>query len=167
MERVFDIIGRCLLALIGAFWGLLQPTIPFTILCFVAVVIDCYTAWRLAKRIKHRHPDWPDEKIHDKIESDKLKKIFPTMLIIASLIVLLQGIDMWIFPFVELHLANWIAGAFCGVQVWSILENESSENDNSWAKVLQKIMVNKASRHVDNIQEILDEAKKNTSYGKG
>ena len=49
----------------------------------------------------------------------------------------------------KLHLTNYTAAICCGIQLWSILENASSENEKIWAKVLQKIMVNKAERHFD------------------
>ncbi len=35
------------------------------------------------------------------------------------------------------------------MQFLSVLENESSENGQTWARALQKILVNKAARHFD------------------
>lgn len=49
----------------------------------------------------------------------------------------------------DMYLANIAAGAFCMVQVISILENESSCNDAKWGKVLQKILIDKTKRHLD------------------
>lgn len=40
-----------------------------------------------------------------------------------------------------------VVGFFFVYQVWSILENWSSENDKKIAIALQRIMVNKAERH--------------------
>lgn len=85
--------------------------------------------------------------------------MFPTLLFVYSIIVFAFLIDRMIFPFVEMYLPNMIAGAFCFYELWSILENESSENGKSWAKVLQKIMVNKANRHIDGMAEALNELK--------
>ena len=63
-----------------------------------------------------------------------------------------------------LKLANYVAAVFCFVQFWSILENESSQNDAKWAKVIQKIAIDKAGRHFDiDLNEIFSdkEEKKN------
>ena len=48
-----------------------------------------------------------------------------------------------------LYLANYVSLVFCFIQIWSILENESSMNDKPWAKIAQRIMVDKAERHFD------------------
>jgi len=47
------------------------------------------------------------------------------------------------------HLANYVTLIFCVLEAWSILENASSCNGSSWAKVLQKIMIDKTERHLD------------------
>lgn len=61
---------------------------------------------------------------------------------------------------VDLYLANMVAGSFCIYELWSILENESSESSRPWAKVLQKIMINKASRYIEDIGDTIKEANK-------
>ena len=160
MEKIYEYISKCLVWCIGGVWGYLEPTIPFALICFFAICLDVYSAWRLAKRIRKNHPEIPEDKVHDKFESEKAKKIFPTMLMISSVVVLFFLMDKYIFTMTELYLANWAAGGFCLVQAWSVLENESSENGATWAKALQKIMVNKAARHVEDAQEIIDILKK-------
>ena len=60
----------------------------------------------------------------------------------------------------ELFLANYAAGIVCLLQLWSILENSSSCNGSRWAKLLQKIMVNKAERHFDiNLEDLKKDEK--------
>lgn len=154
-----SIIARWLFFILGGIWGYLEPTLPFALVCLFAVFIDAISAWRLAKRVRRHHPEIPDEKIHDKFESEKAWKCFPTLLIIYSLIAICHLIDTVIFPFLDMYLANFMAGGFSLYQVWSILENESSENPRSWAKFLQKFMVNKASRHIEEFGEAINSLK--------
>lgn len=143
ITRALPYIGRLLLGIAGAAIAYLAPTYPFILICTMAVMLDCYTAFKLSRRVKDNHPGAND----GKFKSNYGKRIFNTILKIYSLIVLGYLIDKEIFPFYDLYLANIVAGAFCFIQIWSILENESSENDSRWAKQLQKIMVNKAERH--------------------
>ena len=49
----------------------------------------------------------------------------------------------------NLYLPNIVAGIFCFWNFWSILENESSLKDARWAKIMQRILVDKAERHFD------------------
>lgn len=44
---------------------------------------------------------------------------------------------------------RFVVGVFLFYEVWSCLENWSSENDNKIAKALQRIMVNKIERLLD------------------
>lgn len=153
--RILDIIGRALTVLIGAAWGYISPTLPFVGVCFFAIALDCLTAYRLAKRV---HKKYPDRNVIAKFRSDKAWALFPTLLIVYGLIVLGYFIDVLIFPFVDLYLSNVVAGGFCLWEMWSILENESSEQDRSWARFLQRFMVNKASRHVEDMGEFVQAA---------
>lgn len=145
LKTIYNSCSRAFIWLIGALWGYLEPTLPFAAICFFAIALDCATAWRLSKRVKLRHPTAND----GKFKSRYARRMFTTLTIIYACVVLGYLIDKFIYPFSDLYLANWIAGGFCGVQLLSILENESSENGATWAKVLQKILVNKAERHFD------------------
>ena len=129
----------------GAIVAYLQPTFPFVLICTLAVFFDCYTAFKLSKRVAKKYPGAND----GKFKTDYAKRIFGTILQIYSLIVLAFLIEKEILHFLDLHLPEIVAGIFCFNQIWSILENESSENDCRWAKVLQKIMINKAERHLN------------------
>ena len=58
---------------------------------------------------------------------------------------------------ISIDLTKVAAGAICFWQFWSILENESSCNGAKWAIVLQKILVDKTSRHFDiNLDDLKD-----------
>ena len=72
-----------------------------------------------------------------------------TLIKIYVLIILAFLIETYIFEGLHIRLANITAGAVCFWQTWSILENESSCSDEKWAKILQKILVDKTERHFD------------------
>jgi len=144
-KSIFSYGSRALVWVFGAFWGLIQPTIPFAAICFFAILLDCFTAWRLSRRVKKKHPEASD----GKFKSSYARRMFVTLFIVYACTFLAFLIDEYIYPFVDLYLANWISGGFCLVQLLSVLENESSENDHHWAKVLQKVLVDKAARHFD------------------
>ena len=124
-EGVFGYASRFLLFLVGAVWGLVEPTIPFA-----------------GQNPKARTDD-------AKFRSSYARRMFYTLCIVYACTVLGWLIDTHMFPFADLYLASFISGGFCLVQLLSILENESSCNDARWAKVLQKVLVNKAARHLD------------------
>lgn len=164
MERSYELISRTALWMVGSVLGQLYPTIPFVLICFFAVCLDCLSAYRLARRVRTNHPEIPADKIHDKFESAKASKVFGTLLMISALIVLFHVMDVYIFTMTKLYLANWVAGGFCAVQAWSVLENESSENGSSWARALQKIMINKAKRHIEGFDDVVDAIKDNKKW---
>jgi hypothetical protein len=75
----------------------------------------------------------------------KMVKDF-SVLILA--IFLATMVDTVILDFQNpLHLANYLAAIYCGVQLVSILENESTCNGAPWARVMQKIVADKTERH--------------------
>lgn len=140
--------AKTAVGVIGGIAAYFEPAIPFGIICTVAVLFDCLSAYMLCRRVHRRHLG-RQASAAAYFTSAKMKNVFATLLRIYSLIVLAFLVDAYIFTFVDMYLANIVAGAFCFCQIWSILENESSENDATWAKLLQKIMIDKASRHLD------------------
>ena len=119
---------------------------PLAILCFALVIIDCTTAWQLARRMKKR--GYPTT---GKFRSDKfgwavvkMSIVIPTALLVAYFT------QMLIFEGANLHLIQVVAGVICFWQIWSILENVSSCNEGAlWARILQRVMIDKAERHLD------------------
>lgn len=146
-EGIFNFGSRVVLFVVGAVWGLLEPTIPFAGICLFAILMDCFTAYRLGRRVKKQKPNLAADEA--KFRSSYARRMFYTLCIIYACTVLGWLIDTYMYPFVDLYLANFISGGFCLVQLLSILENESSCNDARWAKVLQKVLVNKAARHLE------------------
>lgn len=146
-RNIYDHASRLACWIIGALWGLFQPTIPFALICLFAIALDCFTAYRLGKRVAKKNPKAKTD--DGKFRSSYARRMFYTLLIVFGCTWLGYLIDEYMYPFGKLYLANFISGGFCLVQLVSILENESSENDARWAKVLQKVLVNKAARHLD------------------
>lgn len=76
-------------------------------------------------------------------------RVFVTLIKVYALTVLAFLIETYIFEGLPVKLANIVAGAVCFRQVWSMLENESSCNDAKWAKIAQRILVDKTERHFE------------------
>ena len=146
-EGLFGYASRVVIFLAGAVWGLVEPTIPFAGICLFAILLDCLTAWRLGKRVKMQNPEAKTDDY--KFRSNYARRMFYTLCVVYACTVLGWLIDTRMFPFADLYIASFISGGFCLVQLLSILENESSCNEAGWAKVLQKVLVNKAARHLD------------------
>lgn len=132
---------KTLFAFIGTLVAYIEPTFPFIIVCTLAVLADCITAWSLSRRVKKKLG-----KSDGFFRSDHFGRVFVTLIKIYCVIILAFLIDTVIIDG-KLALANIAAGAICFWQMWSILENESSCNDATWAKIAQRIMVDKTERH--------------------
>ena len=139
---------RWLFTVFGAVMAILEPTLPYILICTVMILIDCYTAWALSRRARKAHPD----RVSDdgrKFKSHHFGAVILTIakswaLIIMSFLIQRHITDSW-----PIDLTKVAAGAICFWQLWSILENESSCNGSKWARLLQKILVDKTSRHFD------------------
>ena len=145
--------SRIAFGAIGALVAFLQPTLPFIIICTLAVLADCYTAWSLSRRVKMVYPNSND----GKFKSRYAGRVFETLIKIYVFVILAYLVETYIFEGLPIRLANIAAGAVCFWQAWSILENESSCNGNRWAKIAQRIMIDKTERHFDiNLDELKD-----------
>jgi hypothetical protein bfra3_11911 len=129
----------------GALVAMLQPTVPFIIICTIAILFDCYTAWSLSRRVKKKYPGAND----GKFKSRYAGRVFVTLIKVYALTILAYLVQTFILEGLPIKLANIVAAAVCFWQVWSMLENESSCNDAKWAKIAQRILVDKTERHFD------------------
>ena len=92
-----------------------------------------------------------------KFKSRYAGRVFETLIKIYVFVILAYLVETYIFEGLPIRLANIAAGAVCFWQAWSILENESSCNGNRWAKIAQRIMIDKTERHFDiNLDELKD-----------
>nr|DAO06531.1 MAG TPA: holin [Caudoviricetes sp.] len=137
--------GRYCMSTFGALVALLQPTVPFIIICTIAILFDCYTAWSLSRRVKRKYPGAND----GKFKSRYAGRVFVTLIKVYALTILAYLVQTFILEGLPIKLANIVAAAVCFWQVWSMLENESSCNDAKWAKIAQRILVDKTERHFD------------------
>ena len=136
-------IYRIMWSLLGGVMAVLEPTVPYCVVCTLAVLFDCYTAWSLGRRVRRRFPDRSD----GKLKSTHLARVFLTLIKVYALIILAHLIDKYIVLGFSMALPNIVAGAVCFWQIWSMLENEASCNDAKWARVAQRILVDKTERH--------------------
>lgn len=148
MNNLLNEILRILFSALGVVLALLEPTLPFIGICTMMILADCFTAWQLAKRARKVHPD----KVSDdakKFKSHHFGSVMSTLAKSWALIIMAFFIQMTITDAWPIDLTKVAAGAICFWQLWSILENESSCNDAKWAKIAQRILIDKTSRHFD------------------
>ena len=129
-----------------------EPIMAFLGLCMLALVGDVYTAYRLNRRVAKLHPT----KSEGKFTSKKFERVVTTFCKLLFMLYLASGIDSLVVrgdQFFAVRLATLV---FCVCQIWSILENESSSKGGKWAKVLQKIMIDKTTRHFDLKEDAFD-----------
>ena len=154
IHPILSLVGKHIMGVMGACVAMIRPTFPFILVCTLAVLADCYTAWSLSRRVKKRFPGAND----GKFKSNYAGRVFITLIKVYSLTILVHLIDAMVFPEIALHLPQVVAGAVCFWQIWSMLENESSCNDAKWAKIAQRIMVDKTERHFDiDLHELKEE----------
>lgn len=154
IHSILSLVGKHIMGVMGACVAMIRPTFPFILVCTLAVLADCYTAWSLSRRVKKRFPGAND----GKFKSNYAGRVFITLIKVYSLTILVYLIDAMVFPEIALHLPQVVAGAVCFWQIWSMLENESSCNDAKWAKIAQRIMVDKTERHFDiDLHELKEE----------
>ena len=154
IHSILSLVGKHIMGVMGACVAMIRPTFPFILVCTLAVLADCYTAWSLSRRVKKRFPGAND----GKFKSNYAGRVFITLIKVYSLTILVHLIDAMVFPEIAFHLPQVVAGAVCFWQIWSMLENESSCNDAKWAKIAQRIMVDKTERHFDiDLHELKEE----------
>ena len=154
IHSILSLVGKHIMGVMGACVAMIRPTYPFILVCTLAVLADCYTAWSLSRRVKKRFPGAND----GKFKSNYAGRVFITLIKVYSLTILVHLIDAMVFPEIAFHLPQVVAGAVCFWQIWSMLENESSCNDAKWAKIAQRIMVDKTERHFEiDLHELKEE----------
>lgn len=118
---------RWVFTAIGAIVAILEPTLPYLIICTLMIFADCFTAWQLSKRARKAHP----ERVSDdgkKFKSQHFGKVIMTVLKAWALIIMAFLMQKHITDGLPIDLTKVAAGAICFWQLWSILENESSCN---------------------------------------
>lgn len=148
MSQHINDIARWIFALAGGVLTILKPTAPYLLICTLLIFADCISAWSLARRAAKTHPDKVSRDAK-KFRSHNFGHTLVTIIKSYALIIMAYLISRHITDGIPIDLTKVAAGAICFWQIWSILENESSCNGARWAKVAQKILVDKTSRHFD------------------
>lgn len=157
-QTILSSLTRFLAATLGIVWCWIEPTLPFAFICAFAVLIDMITAWRLNRRIRQHYSK---EVADGKLKSSHMSKMITSLAIVFLCIVLAHHIDNTLLAhWGTIHLGQYVAAVFCLTQFVSILENESSCNGSSWARVLQKFLADKTARHLDIDPEKFEELRK-------
>lgn len=143
--NIFPIIGRWLMTLLSALFAIVQPALPYFLICLGFVMLDLYSAWRLAKRVSRKYP----EKASGKFLSEKLGPVFRTVAEICVVVLLAHFAQTYITDEMPFNLTKIVCAAICGWQFWSYLENSSSCNGAKWAQAARNIFIDKTERHFD------------------
>lgn len=155
---ILSLIGRWAMALLAAVWAIIEPSLPYLLLCTGFIFLDCYSAWRLAKRVKKAHPT----RATGKLVSEKMRHVFRTLAEVYAVVLLVYYAQVHITGSLPFDLTKVVAGAVCGWQFWSYLENSASCNGAKWAKAASKILIDKTSRHFDiDIHDIIPDSNAN------
>ena len=123
-----------------------ETSIPFFTPCLILTVLDVASAWDLGRRVHKKYPDRAD----GKFKSEYKYRILKTMILAFVCLILAAHLDQLLIRNMEEDYAvRFVMATFSFYQLWSVLENWSSENKNKIARALQRIMVNKAERHLN------------------
>ena len=143
-ERIYQMIFSAISAVATA----LSPTLPYILLCTAAVLADCFTAWQLDKRVRRAFPEQTSSNA-GKFKSSHFGSVLLTLLQTYALLVFAHFLHVYVTDGIPFNVRKIAAGLVIGWQAWSCLENMSSCNGKTWAKVLQQVMVDKTERHFD------------------
>ncbi len=129
-----------------------NPAFPLAVVAVVFILSDAYTAYRLDRRV---HKTFPDKTQREAAKFTSFafgKTVKDTIPKRLWAIVLAYMAEHWVFVHVNIPLSYVVTGAICFEQAWSMLENESScrtESEGRLWRMLQRIMIDKTSRHFD------------------
>lgn len=148
MEKIVNAIYAKLLqytaSIAGGFLVAVESAIPFFIPCLLATLLDIYSAYMLGRRVHKKYPERSD----GKFKSEYKYRVMATMIIVFVAIILGNYVDVYVLKGSDVAV-RFVVGVFLFYQIFSVLENWSSENDNKIATALQRVMVNKAERHLN------------------
>lgn len=145
MEEIKNHLLQYLTSAIGGLLLAIGTSIDYFIPCLLAISLDVFTAYMLSRRVHRKYPDNCD----GKFKSEYKYKFMITLGVSFILMILAAYVDMNVRQSTDQLAVRYAMAAFLIYEGWSCLENWSSENDEPFAKALQRIMVNKAERHLD------------------
>ena len=137
LQNATSVFGGLLLAI--------ETSMDYFIPCFFAIGLDICSAYMLSRRVHRLHPDKSD----GKFKSEYKYRVMITLAVVFVVLILAAYVDMGVRRADDQLAVRWTMGIFLFYEGWSCLENWSSENSNPFARALQRIMVNKAERHLN------------------
>lgn len=129
----------------GGFLLAFETSLDYFVPCLLAILLDVFTAYMLSRRVHKKHPEHSD----GKFKSEYKYRVMITLIVVFIVLILAAYVDMVVRRATDQLAVRWAMGVFLFYEGWSCLENWSSENDQPFAKALQRIMVNKAERHLN------------------
>ena len=130
MHKVLD-LDKIWAYLISALMGFFEPIEILILWMLIFILSDMITGIHASLREGQR------------IQSCKLQKTVHKFLLYTMTIILLEGLDKYLFDLMDLHLANIGATIICGIELYSILENCYRVTGNVVFKVLTQFTLNK------------------------
>ena len=121
-QFISDVL-RWIFTALGATMAILEPTLPYILICTLMILADCYTAWSLSRRARKAHPDRVS-KDGKKFKSHHFGAVLLTILKAWALIIMSFLIQRHITDGMPIDLTKVAAGAICFWQLWSILETK-------------------------------------------
>ena len=134
-----------LTSIVAGFIVAVGTSIDFFVPCLIAVILDVISAYALGRRVHKKYPDKSD----GKFKSEYKWRILATMIIAWLCIILASYVDVNVRHSDDGLAVRFAVAVFLFYELWSCLENWSSENDKPIAKAMQRIMVNKVERHLN------------------
>lgn len=129
---------------VAALFSLLTPVRPLIVCAIVFVGIDFITGVVASyKRASRKGVPWA-------FESQKAWRTILKLGFVLCGIVLAWLIDVWILPFMHLHMANLFTGFVCGVEFWSYLENAADISNHPVFRWLKKYMKDNFEKNIKN-----------------
>lgn len=122
-----------------------SPVVPYGILCTSMVFADFVSALMLGRRLRRKQPG----NAVVRLSSRRFRSVIATLARTYALLLLAHGVDVVIVDgSMSVSLLRFAGALVCFWQFWSILENESSANEATWARIAQRILVDKTERHL-------------------
>lgn len=122
------------------------PVMPYGWLCSAMVMADFVSAMMLVRRLRKRDGA---QRVR-RFSSWRFRSTLVTLAKVYALLLLAHGVDVVIIgEDGAVSLLRFAAALVCFWQFWSILENEASANAAPWARIAQRILIDKTARHLN------------------
>lgn len=151
---------------VGVAWAVIEPTVPFLLVCLLVKALDVYTAITRNHRIMAKyeremiaHPDAEHKKVSGKLCSQHMGRLFHSLLVVFGLVLAAHWVSALCPSVAPFPLEQAVAAAYAGVQVLSVLENECCCSTEPFAHILRHYLIDKCKREYNVSIKQLEELK--------